>query len=254
MSPRGPGRPRAGRGRTALVLLAAVAGAAPAAAQTGTGSAQLLWGSDFRDASVGNATDDGAMGTLTVEHFGLWALGDHFFFVDVTSGTFEAGLGRSYRLYSEWTPRLSLSRASGSTLAVGPIADLLLVGEVHAGSGGYAAALLGPGVDLNVPGFAVLSASALYRDDAFNPGTWQLSAVWLVPLDLGVELTLAGFADLIGTPDGSARLFTQPQLMLDVGSLTGLERRDLQLGVEWYVHRSGEEWNTVPQALVRWAW
>lgn len=244
-------------GRAALpaVVLAALAAFAPAAtAQTGTGSAQLLYGSGFQDQSVGNATDDGAMGTLTIEHFGPWALGDHFFFLDVTSGTFDAGLGRSYRMYGEWTPRLSLSRATGRRLAAGPVADVLLEAEVQAGSGGYAAALVGPSVNLDVPGFAMLTASALYRNDAFDDGTWQVTTAWALPLELGVDLTLAGFADVIGTPGGGARLFTQPQLLVEIGSLAGTDRRDVQVGLEWYIHRTAGEWHTVPQAMVRWAW
>lgn len=247
--------------RNWMVMVAAGAVAAGMAlvgtslsAQTGGGNAQLLWGGDFRDASVGNATADGEMATLTLEHLGGWALGDHFFFIDMTTGHFEAEGVRGYRMYSEWTPRLSLSRATGRSLAAGIVGDVLLVGEVHAGSGGYAAGLFGGGVDLRVPGFAVLSLSALRRDDVFNAPTWQASGVWVVPFSLGLEGALTGFVDVIGTPDGDPLVMTQPQLLIELGPLVGTSRRDVQVGVEWYLHRDGESWHSVPQLLVRWAW
>lgn len=241
--------------RIAAVVAASAAlllPAGPVAGQAG-GNAQLLWGSDFRDVSVGNATSDGHMGTLTLEHFGAWALGDHFFFIDFTTGTFEAE-NRGYHMYSEWTPRLSLGRALDRSVGAGPVRDVLLVGEVQAGSGGYAAGLIGPGVDLAVPGFDLLSLSLLRRDDSFNPATWQASAVWSIGLPLGVEGRFAGFMDVVGSPTGDPTVMTQPQLLFEVGPLVGTARRDLQVGVEWYLHSDGTAWHSVPQALVRWAW
>lgn len=229
-----------------------LAGSIPAAAQAG-GNAQLLWGTDFHDASVGNATADGRMTTLTLEHFGAWALGDHFFFVDLTTGTFDAVAGRGYQMYSEWTPRLSLGRLAGRQLRLGPVSDLLLVGEVHGATGGYAAALIGPGVNLDLPGFDFLSLSLLRRDDSFNPATWQTSAVWSIPLPL-VEGRFTGFMDVVGSPSGDPTVMTQPQLLIEVGPLVGTARRDLQVGVEWYLHSDGATWHSAPQALVRWAW
>lgn len=215
----------------------------------------LLYGTEFDDVPAGNVTRGGGMGTLTLEGFSDWPYGDLFFFVDFSRGDFVGQGGIKDRLYAEVIPRLSLSKVSGRRIGAGLVGDVLLAGEFNRGGQGFAANMVGAGVQFAIPGVQVLSLNLLYRDDNFNEPAYQATLVWHAPFDVGaVGLSLDGFADLYGTDRTPWNLMFQPQLLLDVGRPAGLGPRWLWGGTEWYLHRTDGHVASAPQALLKAIW
>lgn len=241
-----------------LVLVAAVLLAPLVARADGlfhNSSASFLYGTNFHDTSVGNATRTGRMSTVTLENFTEFPLGDSFFFIDLLQGDFRDDASLDYQIYTEWNPRLSLSKMFGTKVGVGPLKDVLLAYEHDRNGAGFAANNLGVGFDFVVPGFAVLTFNAYYRDDNFNPGTFQLTFVWFSPFETGpLRWTFGGFMDVVGIDGGGLDVMFQPQLLFDVGRLTGLEPDRIKVGTEWYLHRTNLGLRSAPQAMVRFAY
>jgi nucleoside-specific outer membrane channel protein Tsx len=226
-----------------------------------------LWGADFQDRSGnGNLTENGHMGTVTVESFAEWKYGDAFFFVDLAGGRFEntftgEATGAYNQIYGEVIPRLSLSKIFGTRVGAGFLSDVLVIGEFDRGGSGFEANMGGLSVDLKVPGFVVFQVDAMARKDTFNDATYQATLVWKAPFDVGpVGFSFEGFADLYGTDDESATLMTQPQLVFDAGRLAGAQPGVLWLGTEWYLNRAYDvtagktKVFSVPQALAKATW
>src|SRR5690606_8827136 len=97
-----------------LGLLLFLVPAGPRAEEFSLTNSQILYGTAFRDPFYGTNTRDGRMLTVTIEHLGVWALGDQYFFTDFYFGDFRSPpappQGQSVYLYSEWGPRISLKR------------------------------------------------------------------------------------------------------------------------------------------------
>ncbi len=219
-------------------------------------SVQLLYGSNFHDPYFGNHTTDGEMQTTTLAHFGTWAYGDNFFFVDLLSGSFVDfsgnATGSESRIYAEWAPRLSLSQLLQTRLSNHWLQDLFIAGQINRGGEGFEADLIGLGADLKVPGFSVFSLNGYYRDDTFNRPTWQSTWVWHAPL--GQLFSFGGYLDLNGTDNNGLELNTQPQLLLSLDALTDHAVQNVELGFEWYFHRHDHLSSSVLQAMVKWQW
>lgn len=222
-----------------------------------TTNAQLLYGTDFDDKITGDHTTDGKYLTLTLEHYGVWEYGDNYMFIDLSQGNYANfdGSASAQRngTYSEWHPRLSLSKMTGSKLAFGPIKDVYLAGEINRGNnvnGDFRAYLYGASVDLDVPGFAVFGLSVFRRDDNFNDPTYQISPFWSLPFTVGpIKASFDGFVDVSGTDSLGTDVKTQPQLLVDV---TG--KGKLQVGIEWWYHKNDLVSTSAPQAMVKWTW
>lgn len=231
----------------------------PAAAQQPEGhfdyfGAQLLYGGPFDDRPLGYAPRDGRMLTLTLENFSEWAYGDSYFFFDLASGDFGDAPSDKYRIYGEWNPRLSLSKLLGKKVGVLFIEDVVLAGEVNRGPG-FNALLAGPGVNLRVPGVALLQLHAYARKDNFNPLTWQVTTIWFAPFDVGpLRFTFGGFADILGLQGSGVDVLTQPQLLWDVGKLAGWRPDTVKVGVEWWLHRTADSFTSAPQGMIRLAY
>jgi nucleoside-specific outer membrane channel protein Tsx len=239
--------------RFLAVLSAALLTASSAsAADYNTTSLQGLFGTQFDDVATGNATRDGRMFTLTLDNSLGWRYGDHYLFVDLTSGRFGDGATRGYSLYAEWQPRLSLSKIIGTRIAVGPIDDVLVAAGLERGPR-FSAVLGGIGVDLKVPGFAFWTLNAYVRDDNYNQPNYQVTTAWSLPFRIaGVGFAFDGFIDVYGSDATPGNVLAQPQLLLDVGALVGLDERALQLGAEWWLHRTAGHFTSSPQAMVKW--
>jgi len=233
-----------------LALLLALLPLPVAAEDFSATNMQLLYGSGFHDPYFGNNTRDGRMSTVTIEHFGTWSHGDNYFFADVTSGDFVDFAGNAKpgktRIYGEWSPRLSLAPLLGGAL------PLYLAGQFARDGEGYRADMIGLGSDLALPGFAVANVALYSRKDNFNRRTWQTTFVWSLPLG---RFSCEGFADLYGSDANGIELSTQPQLLLDLGSLLGGQRPGaVQAGVEWHLHRHNKLNNQSLQSLLKWQW
>lgn len=239
-----------------LVLLLLCAAAAPSSARAQvfhSASVGALHGARFRDAAGANATRDGRLSTITLEALAVWGYGDSYFFVDLASGDFADGPTGNHRMYGEWAPRLSASKLSGRTIGIGPVKDVLLAGGIDRAGDGFGATLVGLGADLRIPGVPVAQLNVYRRKDSFNRATAQATAVWSAPVRTGrLGWTVAGFVDVAGS-DAGTTVMTQPQVLLDVGALTGTPAR-LRAGVEWYLHRTPGALASVPQAMLSWSW
>lgn len=209
----------------------------------------LLYGTGF-DHIIGDRVDD-TMSTVTLEHFGTWKYGDNFFFLDAMNGDFESfGSPKKHTVYMEWDPRLGLSSLSGKSLAVGSLKEVYLSGQLNQGDG-YQATLVGLGADLALPGFAVFGVNGYRKTDNFDLETFQLSLNWLALGSLsGVKWRAEGFLDWT-----EENLIYQPQFMVDLDLIDGVEPGTLYAGIEHYGYRAdGGVSADVPQFMVKWIW
>src|SRR3546814_14754320 len=119
--------------------------------------------------------------TITFEHASGWTWGDMFLFVDNKGYNGISGSdGHTY--YGEFSPRLSLGKISGADLSFGPIKDVLISATYERGEGRSRNYLLGPAVDLAIPGFDRFSLHTYYRKpDGITGqpgGHWKIPPTW----------------------------------------------------------------------------
>ncbi|UVE18435.1 hypothetical protein NVV93_03245 [Pseudomonas sp. LS44] len=233
------------RALSSLVL----AGSLLAAGQASAGDALLwqdnslsfLWGKDFQ---VNPPTQQ----TWTFEHASGWNWGDLFMFVDQINyqgeRDFSAG---SDTYYGEISPRLSFGKISGTDMSFGPIKDVLLAATYERGENSTQNYLLGPGFDLNVPGFDFFQLNFYYRkpDGISNQpkGQWQVTPTWSYTIPVGnSDLVVDGFIDYVwNNKDGSgnesdmhANLHINPQIKYDLGKAMGWGAvKKFYVGVEY---------------------
>ncbi|CAM3801069.1 hypothetical protein POKO110462_20390 [Pontibacter korlensis] len=195
---------------------------------TGGSNLQLLYGRHLNQS--------GDMATITFEHFGMRGAFEHFGFADLSNNVSL----QSPALYAEWYPKVSLSRATGSEVRLGPVNDVLLGGGVNVLFGGtedFFVYLLGPAFKFALPGQGLLQLETYYykqHGSEYN-GTFQITPSWDVKLPASeiIHLRFRGFMDFIGDRGpGAAQYLTQPQLFLDLGNLKGKPGR-VYAGTEW---------------------
>lgn len=207
---------------------------------------QLLYGENY---ALGPETRT----ILTLEHASGWEYGDNFFFVDVTD--FE---DEGTELYGELTSRLSFSKISGRQIGAGPLADVLLAGQLEFGEG-LRTYLYGLGTSWNLPGFAFFNLDFYVRDEPRLRATptWQITPSWLLPFQIGtVKASLGGFIDFAGSQGTrEASIVGAPQLLVDLGNFWGTPDR-LHGGVEyqfwWNKFGIDDENESVVQLMVKW--
>lgn len=241
-----------------LALLLGLTAPGTHAADWSVTNVQLLHGTRYADDF---GIDDKRKNIFTFEHASGWKYGDNFFFLD-TSNPNAAGTGH----YAEFSPRLSLGKLAGKTLAFGPVKDVLIAATSEQGDG-VRAYLAGVGFALDLPKFAFadinLYARRSHRDFAAeqtNSGA-QVTLDWLLPFELvGLKFAFEGFVDYAwGEKGGSApledNLVSGPRLLLDAGNFVGAPGK-VQLGVEYQIWRNkfgidgvNED---VPQIMVKW--
>ena len=251
-----PGRVKALSGAVSLISVLLLTPSPVYSENFSTTNLQLLYGSNFHDNYFGNNTADGTMTTLTLEHFGTWAYGDHFFFIDLKSGEFLDFVGNPTanrsRIYSEWAPRISLSALTGSDLGFSIVKDLYIAAQINRDGEGFRADMGGIGIDLIIPGFNLFSVNGYLRKDNLNKMTWQTTTVWMLPL--GPYLSFEGFVDINGSDSNGTEIHTQPQLLLNIGKATNLEMDNLLIGVEWYYHHHRHIDSSALQMMLKWVW
>ncbi len=215
--------------RKLFVFLLAASVGTPAAAQSWNAfNVQYLYGSGFE-------LGPKRVGTLTLQWANGWAYGDNFVFVDVTR------FGRSgNKIYSEWAPRLSLSKITGRDFSVGPIQDVLWSGTLEWGEN-VSNYLMGGAVDLAVPGFNFFKVNGYLRENPDLSGsTWQVTVTWSADFGVGFSRwSFSGFVDWAGSEGKSGtsayskrNFHAQPQLLLDAGHLFGRQGW-FHVGIEW---------------------
>jgi len=184
---------------------------------------QLLYGKNFTGDSFIYDTIDGKKTTLTFEHFRTFEYGDFFMFVDYMDG--EKFDKTKYEVYSELSPRLSLSKLSNNDLSLGFIQDFYLATQINIGYD-YLAYLGGLGCDLTIPGLNVFALNAYYKSENIGEiqnETYQLTAVYHTKSLY--NLHFEGFLDLT-----EYSINTQNQLLYNL-------YKDFFVGTEWlYYH------------------
>ena len=178
--------------------------------------------------------------TLTFEHASGWSFGDLFIFVDGIKYNTEAtnGAGDGHTFYGEISPRLSFGKLSGADLSFGPIKDVLLAATYEFGEDDVDSYLLGPALDLNVPGFDFFQLNTYYRETdgkRDGSGVWQITPAWSYTLPVGdSDLVIDGFMDWVVDNDDSyhANLHFNPQIKYDMAKAMGWGKR-FYVGVEY---------------------
>lgn len=173
---------------------------------------------------------------LTFEHASGHDWGDLFLFVD----RMDADV--SHLFYAEFSPRVQL-KALSSAEQISRVQALFLAYTLEAGessSVSFNHHLLGPSVNVAVPGFRYLKLTLFRR---FNDGTadnWQLTQAFAIPIHIGQTAFLYdGFIDWTSTSEDkySSLNFTS-QLKWDLGQTLGRSKNKLYLGVEYVYWRN----------------
>lgn len=214
---------------------------------------------------------------MTLEHASGGGYGDMFIFVDITN---PGGGGRDQmQWYGEVQPRFSFSKIFHHPFS-GFVKDLLLATQLNMGhstdynaktgatkGSSVSAQLYGLGIDFDIPGARFFQLNMYHRSEhdefsnggfAVDDGTTQITIAGLYPFHIaGTQWSIGGFVDHIGAiGNGVANTLSQPQLLLDIGSLWGWHEGILEAGVEYqYFHNKfgidGVD-ERVWQAMIKW--
>ena len=158
-----------------------------------TTNIQYLYSDRFKGDVFIYDTKDGKKSTITFEHFRTFSLGDFYMFVDAMEG--EKFDGVKYDLYTEISPRLSLSKLSNTQLSLGILSDFYIAAQINMGSD-YKAYLLGVGTDVKLSGFAFVSLNLYHKHTNLHEDTYQLSLAYSTK-DF-YNLHWEGFIDITG--------------------------------------------------------
>lgn len=196
-------------------------------------SLTYLNGIDFK-------VDPARQQTVTFEHASGWSFGDLFLFVDTIKFNGEAtnGAGDGHTFYGEISPRLSLSKITGTDLSYGILKDVLISATYEFGEDDVDAYLLGPAVDLNLPGFDYFQINTYLRQTdgkRDGDGVWQITPVWSYTVPVGnSDLVIDGFMDWVVDNDKSyhANLHFNPQIKYDLAKGMGWGKK-FYVGVEY---------------------
>jgi len=200
-------------------------------------SLTYLYGHDYK-------IDPGIQQTLTFEHASGWNIGDLFVFVDsIHYNGGRNGAADERTFYGEISPRLSFGKLFDTPLQVGPIKDVLLAMTYEFGEDDVEAYLIGPGFDLDLPGFDYFSLNFYRREtDGSRPGSgvWQITPVWSYTVPLGrSDLLIDGFMDWVVDNDENRRgsyqanLHFNPQIKYDLGKALAWGEKQFYVGIEY---------------------
>ena len=192
-------------------------------------SLSLLAGSNYN-------LDPEAQQTVTFEHVSGWSKGDLFLFVDGINFDGDRDItGSETAYYGEFAPRLSLSKLMGDDRSGSFVKGFYVATCWEFGDNIDDHYLVGPGIDLALPGFDFFQLNAYRRFDGGSSDTeaYQITPVWKVTFPVGqTEVVCDGFVDWV-VGEGTDHLHICPQLKLNVGKLIGMEKGSLYAGVEY---------------------
>ncbi|MCX6053148.1 MAG: DUF5020 family protein [Campylobacterales bacterium] len=209
-----------------------------------TTNVQLLYGGNFKGDAFIYDTQDGKKTTVTFEHFRTFSYGDFYMFVDMMDGKkFD---GTEQDVYTEVSPRLSLSKISGSNFSSGILKDVFIATQINKGKG-YVAYLGGLGADFEIPGFNVFSLNLYYKSENIENDSFQFTPVYISKEFYGVHFE--GFVDVT-----SRDINTQNQLLYNLDALLGMKEK-VYLGTEWiyydYNHNGTRAKTSVAQVMIK---
>jgi nucleoside-specific outer membrane channel protein Tsx len=199
---------------------------------------------------------------VTLEHASGWSYGDNYVFVDTID---HAGSNDpvAAEAYGEAYGTLSLSRITGKKIGFGVVDDVGIEAGFNAGSepsaAPFRAYLAGITFKFKVPQFDFLRVDVLaYKNERLDSTAMQVTPSWEVPFQVAhLRFRFRGFLDYVTAGGGGASptVLTQPQLLWDVGALSGAENH-LFVGMEYqYWHNKfgiAGVTESVPQAIAMW--
>ena len=200
-------------------------------------SLTYLYGKDF-------AVNPEIQQTFTFEHADAWKYGDNFLFIDKIfyNGQKDANNGPN-TYYGEFSPRLSFGKILGQDLSFGPVKDVLLAMTYEFGEGDTESYLIGPGFDLDVPGFDYFQLNFYNRQtegSRAGDNVWQITPVWAYTIPVGKsDILIDGFMDWVVDNDENkngtyhANLHFNPQIKYDLGKAMSLGEKQLYVGIEY---------------------
>lgn len=196
--------------------------------------------------------------TLEFLYTGQWHYGDNLFFFNVDNPT-----SNSTAIEGVWASRLSASKITKKHIKIGPLTDALLAGEYVVSGENLREYALGLGTNWAIPKIKDFIANAYWvRNDTVNGHSYQLEAVWLVPMNLNNRwhFLLSGYAEYYGPTNGTvtdlkANFLAEPSFMLDLGHVLHLSTGKLYAGMQYtyWHHMYGTDINeSVPELKVSW--
>ncbi|MBD8094603.1 hypothetical protein IFT48_31885 [Pseudomonas fluorescens] len=196
-------------------------------------SLTYLYGKEFK-------VDPPKQQIITFSHASGWTFGDLYMFVDSIKYNTDAtnGAGDGHSFYGEFSPRLSLGKISGADLSFGPIKDVLIAATYEFGEDDRESYLLGPALDLKVPGFDYFQLNTYYRRTDGNrdgSGVWQITPAWSYTTPIGnSDLVIDGYIDWVPDNDKSyhANFHFNPQIKYDVAKAFGFGKK-VYAGIEY---------------------
>lgn len=208
----------------------------------------------------GTGTDDEKSTALRIEHYGTFAYGDNYLFLDVYNGKNVGGAGSGSfggntqnQLFAVWMPRLSFGKLSGREISLGPIADVSLASRLELASyGNYHAESIGLALDWKVPQFNFVTTRFLAYKNNFNSTHLFFHTAWGAawPVE-SRKLHFDGFFWTVGTDHNGQRWYVEPDMTVDVDP-KGIVQAGVRLTYETY-KLSGANYNrTTPWLLVKW--
>ncbi len=210
-------------------------------------SLTYLYGKNFAVDSAGGKEGD-IQQTITFEHASGWTWGDMFLFVD---NKWYNGISGSdgHTYYGEFSPRLSLGKISGADLSFGPVKDVLISATYERGESqddgtpnqNY---LLGPAVDLAIPGFDRFALNTYYRKPDGTTGKpsgqWQITSTWAMTFPVGKsDILFDGYIDWVvndkknGNTELKKNFHFNPQIKYDLGKALDYTPGKLYVGIEY---------------------
>ena len=156
-------------------------------------SATLTQGHHFK-------VDPAEQNALTLEHTSALSTGDSFAFIEASQ---YPHVDRSAGLYGEVAIRWSHNKIASTPITFGPITDVLLTTNLEFGSETAEMLLLGPSIDLLIPGFDFFQLSLTRRESlnsVVNTSSegWQLTPSFSLTWPAGrSEVVLDGFIDWV---------------------------------------------------------
>ncbi|AZQ62928.1 hypothetical protein EI427_11970 [Flammeovirga pectinis] len=250
---------------------------------------QIAYGSGNKDFQFGNNTDNGNMWLLTLDHVSEWSYGGNYAFInfmaadnmipdlqfdqngapifDPATGAPVEGTEGPIRLYTEWSPWLSLNKITGKDCGFWIFKDFSAEGQLNVSYSGYYALLGGLGVTFKTANYDTFLKLMVYYKSAIFAGQQsnlaQITGVYDIPLSRKLGIRLQGFFDFI--PNGvdtennnymwGTDFLAQPRVLYNLGQhFMPDEFTKLEVGLDLYMHYNSELSVTAPQAAVRLTW
>ena len=219
-------------------LLAASSAMAGDLLQWQNNSLTYLYGKDF-------AVNPEIQQTFTFEHADAWKYGDNFLFIDkIFYNGKKDGSNGPNTYYGEFSPRLSFGKIFDQNLSFGPVKDVLLAMTYEFGEGDTESYLIGPGFDLDIPGFDYFQLNFYQRNtegSRAGDNVWQITPVWAYTIPVGKsDILIDGFMDWVVDNDETkkrgtyhANLHFNPQIKYDLGKALDMGEKQLYVGIEY---------------------